>query len=207
MEKKQLAPGIVIYSNILDNHETIADLLEYGVSLNLATWKRPTIKPESKHGSFLPFELFVSIGDKSLTDTLTIGLAYNKNQAISEETPYPYSYISKLFFENFDPLEKDYMDEHRVSFLHHDPYSVLKYGAGQNFASHVDDSEEFPRKISLVYYINDNYDGGEINFTNFDISYKPKANEMIIFPSNYVYRHFVSEIKSGTRYSVASWIY
>jgi predicted 2-oxoglutarate/Fe(II)-dependent dioxygenase YbiX len=60
--------------------------------------------------------------------------------------------------------------------------------------------------MSTVYYLNDNYTGGEINFPRFNVTFKPKANQMIIFPSTYVYNHSVSPVIEGQRYAVVSWL-
>ena len=54
--------------------------------------------------------------------------------------------------------------------------------------------------------MNDNYTGGEINFPRFGITFKPKANQMIVFPSNYVYNHSVSPVIEGSRYAVVGWL-
>jgi predicted 2-oxoglutarate/Fe(II)-dependent dioxygenase YbiX len=53
--------------------------------------------------------------------------------------------------------------------------------------------------------MNDNYTGGEISFPRFGITYKPKANELLMFPSNYVYNHSVAEVTAGNRYAVVTW--
>jgi predicted 2-oxoglutarate/Fe(II)-dependent dioxygenase YbiX len=98
------------------------------------------------------------------------------------------------------------MSSFGIYFSNHDDYQILKYGKGQKFTNHIDDHPSYHRRVSSIYYINDDYEGGEINFPRFNISYKPKANEMIIFPSTYVYNHSVSEVLSGTRYAVVSWI-
>jgi predicted 2-oxoglutarate/Fe(II)-dependent dioxygenase YbiX len=58
----------------------------------------------------------------------------------------------------------------------------------------------------LVYYLNDDYTGGEINFSILGIKIKPVKNQLIIFPSNYIYRHSVEEVTKGTRYSVVTWL-
>lgn len=93
-----------------------------------------------------------------------------------------------------------------VAFSDHDSYQILKYSKGQKFTNHIDDHPQYLRRISSIYYINDDYIGGEINFSRFNISYKPKANELLVFPSTYVYNHSVSEVTDGTRYSVVSWL-
>ena len=74
------------------------------------------------------------------------------------------------------------------------------------FSNHIDDHKDYPRRVSTVYYLNDNYTGGEINFPRFGITFKPKANQMIVFPSNFMYNHSVSPVIEGNRYAVVSWL-
>ena len=112
----------------------------------------------------------------------------------------------EIFFNSFAKIENHYKAKYGVSFSKHSSYDILKYGEGQMFTNHIDHHPDYQRTISLVYYFNDDYEGGEINFPRFDISFKPKANQLIIFPSTYVYNHSVSEVTSGTRYAVVSWI-
>jgi len=88
----------------------------------------------------------------------------------------------------------------------HDTYGILKYGKGQQFTNHIDDHPSYHRRVSTVYYLNENYTGGEINFPRFGITFKPKANQMIVFPSTYVYNHSVSPVIEGERYAVVSWM-
>mgnify|MGYP000379967471 FL=1 len=59
---------------------------------------------------------------------------------------------------------------------------------------------------SSVFYLNDDYDGGELFFPEFDLTIKPKLGDLITFPTNSMYMHAVKEVKSGTRYTIAlSW--
>ena len=54
----------------------------------------------------------------------------------------------------------------------------------------------------MSYFLNDNYIGGEIEFARFNLKIKPKANQALFFPSNYVYNHQVHDVISGTRYTI-----
>lgn len=65
---------------------------------------------------------------------------------------------------------------------------------------HVDTAGDF----AVIYYINDNYEGGEINFPWHDLKIKPKANSFITFPSNEHYLHEVLK-NSADRYSSTLW--
>ncbi len=193
MNKKELAPGIVVYSDVLPKDLDLVSDVEDAVAMKAISWATAEVT-EGKV--------------KDVRDTDTIGVSYYKD--IQDEFNDPVEAfgktLSNLFLQYFKPLEDDYASSYNVSMNHHDSYGILKYGLGQKFTNHIDDHEKFHRRVSTVYYANDNYSGGEINFPRFDISYKPKANEMIIFPSTYVYNHSVSEITDGTRYAVVSWL-
>lgn len=56
--------------------------------------------------------------------------------------------------------------------------------------------------IAGLFYINDDYEGGELYFPNQGIKFKPKAGAAYFFPGDMNYIHGVSEIKSGIRYTV-----
>jgi len=59
--------------------------------------------------------------------------------------------------------------------------------------------------ISTLVYINDNYVGGSIAFPDQNFSIKPDAGDLIIFPGNSSYRHEVTRVESGKRYTMPSW--
>lgn len=65
---------------------------------------------------------------------------------------------------------------------------------------HKDDKKENRDNFICMMYLNDNYEGAEIFFPDFDISYKPKAGDILLYQAKF--RHGVNEIKSGSRYSI-----
>lgn len=84
-------------------------------------------------------------------------------------------------------------------------WQLLKYGLNNHFVNHYDDSKVFPRTVSMSFYLNEDYEGGEIEFPRFGLKIKPRANQMVLFPSNYVYNHSVLPVTSGLRYAVVGW--
>jgi predicted 2-oxoglutarate/Fe(II)-dependent dioxygenase YbiX len=52
-----------------------------------------------------------------------------------------------------------------------------------------------------MYYPNDDYDGGEIVFPDYDLKIKPKPNSLIMFPGNENYLHGVLEVLKGFRHT------
>jgi hypothetical protein len=197
MIKVELAPGMCVYKNVIEEHESIIKDLEDSIELKTLSWQQAYVRSAQSD------EL-----DTNTRDTLTIGVPYSANPEIDMSSPSQaiLSGLSKLFFDSFNPLETEYKQSYSVGTESHDVYGILKYGVGQKFTNHIDDHTVYPRRVSTVYYLNDDYEGGEINFPRFNISYKPAANELLIFPSNYIYNHSVSEVTSGTRYAVVSWL-
>ncbi len=56
--------------------------------------------------------------------------------------------------------------------------------------------------FSSIYYINDDFDGGEIEFPALGITYKPKANSLVLFSNSWHEdsAHHVKDVTRGIRY-------
>jgi len=111
--------------------------------------------------------------------------------------------------------------------------SLKRYNVGTYMGSHYDQlNGDETLRYSMVMYLNDDYEGGEISFKivnahgmdqrphinvdysealidkNFDVGIKPKANSMVIFPSSSPYFHTAHLVKSGSKYMVPGhWIH
>jgi Rps23 Pro-64 3,4-dihydroxylase Tpa1-like proline 4-hydroxylase len=197
MIKRQLAPGIVVYSNVIENHSTLVQDIEEGASSAKIEWGQSSVRKGDN----------IEV-DTEYRDTMIISFDYKDyvdNDFVDIQNAF-YSNLSNMLFLAINPLELDYKTSHQVETTGHERYSLLKYGKGQKFVNHIDDHKDYNRKVSFVYYINDDYTGGEIVFPRFNLTYKPMANELIIFPSNYVYNHSVLPVIDGTRYAVVSWM-
>lgn len=180
MESKELALGVRLYSGIeLSCKQEILDLNFEGATKE----------------SIISNDQFKTDYDSRIT--LSIDVPYvNKDS----------NAFTSIFRETFDPIEQDYSSLFGISLKSHNPYKILKYEVGGKFESHMDDGGGNFRRVSTVYYLNDDYKGGELCFPQFDIELKPQAGDMIIFPSAYVYSHSVKPVTYGNRFSIASWI-
>lgn len=91
--------------------------------------------------------------------------------------------------------------------------SLNRYGTGQKMLPHVDhitsifdgDLKGIPT-LSVVGLLNDDFDGGEFMFWD-EYDMKLELGDIMIFPSNYMYKHHVESVTRGTRYSFVSWTY
>jgi hypothetical protein len=81
---------------------------------------------------------------------------------------------------------------------------LLRYGKTGHLPAHQDQGVS-SRVLSSVMYLNDSYEGGEIEFVNSGVRIKPEAGSIIFFPSNFLYIHEVYPITEGYRYSMPHW--
>jgi hypothetical protein len=60
----------------------------------------------------------------------------------------------------------------------------------------------FPKyDLSSLFYLNDDYEGGELYFPLQQVQFKPKKGAAYFFPGDMNYIHGVTEIKNGVRYT------
>ena len=115
------------------------------------------------------------------------------------------NYLSFNFYRAFEEYRKRII----VPDVNITDIQILKYTEGGFYLFHVDDGPTIPRTLSFIYFINDEYEGGELvfNFNNSGEDYviEKKKNRMIVWPSNFLYRHSVKPTKKGIRYSVVAW--
>jgi len=119
------------------------------------------------------------------------------------------SSISKRLYEPLDLVTNHYANtlypfcgkniKNREFSIH-----LLRYETGGFLPAHQDHGVS-SRILSTVSYLNDDYEGGEIEFANSNIVIKPPAGSIIFFPSNFLYVHEVHPITKGSRYSLPHW--
>jgi len=112
--------------------------------------------------------------------------------------------IHEELFQSVKQCVDDYGQYWGVGINYYEAFNFVKYeGAGTHFRIHADHGPTYVCTISIVVYLNDDFEGGEIWFPRMDnLTIKPKAGDIIVFPSTYIYEHASKEMISGTKYSV-----
>jgi hypothetical protein len=91
------------------------------------------------------------------------------------------------------------------------PPALVRWLPGQYQHPHADKElhegenrgkpNDFPYyDVAGLFYLNDDYEGGELYFPNQGIQFKPKRGSAYFFPGDMNYIHGVTEITSGIRY-------
>lgn len=183
MELKIYFPGIVGYKNIFD--ESYKELLKIQNKINWTPMltghedETPILENQTRKGSNISMmSLMNDIDFINFNDNL------NKNVA--------------------DPL-LNYSKKYGYWNLIPEGWVLLKYNINDFFDVHTDSSRRYPRQVSSVYYINDDYSGGELEFPYINLSIKPSSGELLIFPSTNLFSHKARPVISGVKYSMANW--
>jgi predicted 2-oxoglutarate/Fe(II)-dependent dioxygenase YbiX len=92
---------------------------------------------------------------------------------------------------------------------------VLRYVKGSHFKPHSDsDIIDFESKrwkkaqdrdYSLLIYLDQDFEGGELIFPNFDFTLHPEAGMLVCFPADFRYLHGAMPVISGVRHAIVSW--
>ena len=196
MEWNEIGPGIVLVNNIGNGSRYIESIEGYASNGRL-NW----VSDKNKH--------IDEDVDKKAMSTMYIH-NIRRHGLADPLKPTPKEILHEEIFDRFDRdfrlAYERYTQEFRVPVTQKEDYEILKYNEGNFFIDHVDDGLFMTRKVSIVYYFNDDYEGGEIVFPRFNVEIKPKANQLALFPANYMYNHNVNKVTKGTRYSMVNWL-
>jgi PKHD-type hydroxylase len=86
-------------------------------------------------------------------------------------------------------------------------FQFTKYEPSDHYSWHSDlgdEDERVRRKLSLVVLLNDDYEGGDLQFFPSGIAIPRRKGLVALFPSYLVHR--VAPVTRGTRYSLVSWV-
>jgi hypothetical protein len=183
--------GINIYRNAIkkDECKKIINSLESEMSLNI-----PGIEWRGAH-----------VNENKTYDNVRncLDLKY-KREHLGKHLPN-----SKILFDIHASVEKSldeclrhYESLWHLSMQYKEAFNFVKYLPGKYFKIHGDHGPFYSCTISAVVYLNDDYEGGELYFPRQELTIKPKAGDIVLSPSNFVYEHASLEIMSGIKYCV-----
>lgn len=99
----------------------------------------------------------------------------------------------------------NYSTIYAVPFYAYEPITFNRYEPGQHFAAHPDYFKGSDRCVSAVAYLNTVERGGTTHFTYLDFTVEAVAGRVVIFPSNYLFRHSGTAPEDAVKYSAAFW--
>ena len=133
-----------------------------------------------------------------------------KKTDIENDTSETSLNLQSLWQDLYDvklPAVQDYSRMYNINNLKYwEAFNFIKYEKGDHFQYHHDHGFSYNCTVSLVAYLNDDYEGGGLHFQHQDILYTPVAGDVVIFPSTYMYSHRAMPVKDGTKYSLVTML-
>lgn len=203
-----LYPGIIVYRNVFTKEMDLINRLENRLS------KDPEAEgvgfSDSPHSTYKWKEAMTgySSNNKKYRDCFDFKIKKNNlNDAGKSEDQIA---LEKIWEDARDaqlaPVE-DYRSMFGLAPLTYwESFNFVKYGQGQHFQIHSDHGYSYICVLSSVGYINDDYEGGELYFDKINLKIKPKAGDLYLFPSSYIYSHAAMPVTQGTKYSIVTML-
>jgi hypothetical protein len=174
-----------------------------------------TLKPVIYFEQCLPADVHDSIYEHSASAT------YKRDQS----TPH-LNNCNYIFNELIDWVVPTIEHNYRISVRNHKGHSLQIFTTGESMGAHQDfaesyaDPSDFAPTVSVVYYVNQEFNGGEICFSSTNpwltenindndsfagtIKIKPTSNSCVIFDARMW--HWVLPVFSGNRISYALFV-
>ena len=112
----------------------------------------------------------------------------------------------------FEKLAKQYVQQ---TVEWYEVPELMRYRAGGHYVRHADSqnldtqtglwNKVVDRDLSLLIYLNEDFEGGELSFYKLNYQIRPRAGAVIMFPSDQRFLHQAEIVKKGVRYAIVSW--
>jgi len=215
-EKLVIAPQIIVYKNLFEHCDELIDIIENKDRTD-SLW--PKWEPWYDQGE-------------------NISQLFYRKDFYSEDNDE--KKILKYIANVYDFIQKEYLDDYLkekgvwptyinqwekvYEKLDPVPINIYKYSEelfktkskdGLMLEYHVDEMPEindsdWHQIVTITFYLNDNYDGGEICFyseaENKAYKYKPKKGDVTVFPSGAPFYHAVENFSGADRYFMRIFI-
>ena len=158
----------------------------------------------------------IPLMDKKCKKNLNVRFGLDKNIRNVRGHHLNFKTPTNLFYWNFvkEEIERLYMHYKikfpKMSSNRINQIDLLKYNSGGKYEIHTDYFSKYPRHLSIIMNLNDEYKGGDLIFTDQKEKeikrFQLKKGTVVFFPSNFMYPHGITPIVKGTRYSIVAWL-
>ena len=157
--------------------------------------------------------------DTKVRDTYTIdtGDDWWEKQKVEIVMPYMQNYLMPFYsqFPEYQNFLKETGRTHLIDGC--EPLHYLLYHVGGHYNPHIDAWGEYcdgektywrqnvNRDFSSLYYLNDDFQGGCLEFPELNLVLEPEKGMCVTFPSTYEFLHGVRPVIKGVRYVLVNW--
>lgn len=189
--KEELSPGVWVYRDVIKPEMDIINRLESTLesSNGMYNWQEATVGYREKIPEY--------------RDCVDFKINYMEYMGKDKHTLEFDKIWQDVRNSQIIALE-DYCKFYNIEMKYWEAMNFIKYNPGHHFSYHADHGWSYIATVSMVAYINDDYEGGGLKFDKINLEVKPKAGDLYIFPSTYLFSHSALPVVSGTKYSIVT---
>lgn len=131
-------------------------------------------------------------------------LEISSPEVINEKNSYARKKLDADVFECFSRVPDLYPET--LCVTQDIGYSLRRMKQGQFYKEHVDQGNT-PVAITASVVLNTDFTGGDFCLFGEELCFSLNKGSLLTFPSNFLYPHSVSEVTSGTRYALVTWMH
>lgn len=150
--------------------------------------------------------------------TKTVEFKVNKEVRDTQIIDYDHNQFNNIKFLMENLVKKIINPFYSIEVTESEVPQILSYDVGGHYKPHNDAEAIWKtpcgktiwkkcadRDLSIIIFLNDNFEGGDLVFPELKIRIKPEPGMLVCFPSNHHYVHSVESVTKGKRYSIVTW--
>lgn len=83
-------------------------------------------------------------------------------------------------------------------------FQIQRTSVGEFFNWHAD--EDRRRRLAIIFYLNDEFDGGQTEFEYQNFVYQPKRGSLLLFPPYWTHVHRGRPVERGVKYIATAFL-
>jgi len=204
---EEIYPGIIVYRNMLSDPDS--------------AYKIMMRSEESSNGKYFfktwdawaHFGTYTQAKGEGEIDSAEKGIIFEEEKKLYEEIAVSYDKAISHYFKHTNikiPENARYSGQSWCKYFN----KIDQLNNKMTMQYHTDfiiSQKDMPGEkfhTTCTFYINDNYNGGDIEFyiDGQFINHKPKAGDIVVFPSGEPYWHGVKTIPDGNKFFIRNFI-
>lgn len=190
MEYQILADQIIYFPQAFKNPQDFLELVDRTETKSVKPWKPWIAQDGYDYGESKMLDRMILKEEDESTKEIS---EYIINQVVNcfTECTMKYAEVYNLSQEHID---------FAIDSLENAKFGINRYLENRSMGPHVDWNEQNEDVCYvIILYINDDYDNGGIQFINHDVSIKPEAGSVLIFPGNHPFVHKTFDAQNGRK--------
>ena len=207
LDWEELHPNVIVYRNMLKDPDKAYKVMERSESSSDGKHYFKQWDPWSVFGTYSQAKFGNELDGTEQSEI------FNEEKDLDDEVSLAYDRAISHYVKKYDiSLPDDAGFSGRSYCKYFNKIDDLKNNMTMQYhTDYIISEKDMPGRkfnITCTFYVNDNYNGGDIEFwiDGVVVNHKPKAGDLVVFPSTPPYYHGVKTIPDGNKFFVRNFI-